>query len=223
VFKNAGYVHIYWLYYLGIALAIASADVVVSIGQWIASKQRILGWAFAAVVVILFLKQTRITRETYRWGISTGHASFKEPYDDQFESAQWVKQVGHLYGGGKTVYFLHDPQGLFRIELYYYIDGEIRGTAVELALENTVRGLSRAVLLVDKKNPYDPSVLTTLMRRHRTYTWDDRFVAVELTSDDAMQTDYVSRPKPVGPIYKWLVNARHAPLVWQSTVQSPAI
>ncbi len=93
LFKQAAFIHSYWLYYLSPAIAYGGADVIVRTTRQASERLRISAWAPITVFVLMVAATWPFAYHQLLWGARSGTASFVSPYNDQHDLAMWFKHM----------------------------------------------------------------------------------------------------------------------------------
>ncbi len=241
VFQNAGYMHCYWLYYLGVAAAGSSGMVLVGAIRWVRGRldaggsreappagsarrrallRRALGLATPVVVLgAAAVWEVPWSLAAWTYGYSSGgFASGPERagYEDQFDDIAWIRHLTRTFNRSNTVFALH--WSVFedkRVEWYYYLDTPaVAARFVPAVTKEMLRG-RHLVVLVDLAwvGPENERAMQAA-RGHRVIVHDGRFVAIDL-DDDSGQIEVWRRVDLYpGFLWRWLVNARRPPVRW---------
>jgi len=235
VFQNAGYMHCYWLYYLGVAAAGSSAMVLVAVVRWVRRRlappesarggRRALlrrGLALATPVVVLgaalgWEVPWSLDMWTYGYG-SGGFASGPERagYEDQFDDIAWIRHLATIFNRGNAVFALH--RSVFedkRVEWYYYLDTPAVAARFVPAVTKEMLGARHLVVLIDLAW-IDPGEvpLARLADGHRVVVHQNRFVAIDLDDTSGEIEVWRRLASPADFLWRWLVNPVRPPVRW---------
>ncbi|QQR88791.1 MAG: glycosyltransferase family 39 protein [Myxococcales bacterium] len=159
LFKQAGSLHAYWTLYLNIAIAVGGAELLYALSLAAQRWFRFPGERSVLLLVVgLFVFQAPFTVRQLRWAVSTGHASYVEPYPEQFDKAMWFKELGKRYGR-HTHYFIDRSLGDVRIELRYYLDAPNEDVHRFILPVAKKQSPGKNVLLIDKQAVRNKKVL----------------------------------------------------------------
>lgn len=224
VFKQAGFIHCYWTYYLGPALAIGGALVLVALVRGIASVVEGLPPHLARLCVGLGLAiglapvQANVAWARLQWGFATGSASYVVPYDNQLDELDFAREVASRHRRTSVKYLIHGSIQS-RIEMEWYLDAplEARDNLIPLPEDTRPNDPARksTVLLVDLAHTGDRAHLRELAEQHRTFVYGRRFFAIELQSPPAPLVSMQPMPQPQPKWWPWLVNPDRPPIRWQ--------
>lgn len=218
VFKNAGFIHSYWTYYLGAATAFGGAEVVsafIDKGLAFARDRKGLQLVVVAVLSVTAAHLAVMSYLRLRWAFSMGTGSYFIPYPDQHAHIRFSQWLGRTFRREDTRYFIH-PSMPVRIEFHWYHDtpfeerGELVVTAADLGSNK------RLIMLVDTARNGARGSLARLLRTHPAWVFDRRFVAVDLSGKGPKLESYRSSPVPIAGaarvFRRWFVDPLHAPL-----------
>ena len=223
VFQQAGFIHAYWTFWSGPAIAIGGALVLVTAWRALAEvlplgkddAQRRLVLAIAGGAVVLGVLAP-FAWQQFRWGFQTGSGSYVAQYDDQYPQALWLRSVGQRHDREKTTYHLHRSLDA-RIELLYYLDAPHR-TRSGLHLPAPGANGQGHVLLVDlealprtRRRP-----LSRLVERHGAIIINGRFVSIDNRSKDNAVQWFELRPQEAVWWWTWLFNSERPPMALTS-------
>ena len=192
LFRQAGIIHSYWVYWIGPAMAIGGAVVIfkawdgwirfaerVAFGRTSPSRSSAVRGALVAtgllVVAVLLIHQGRFAWSEWQRGIRTGHASYLEPYEDQFESISVARFAGQRHPR-PTAEFWIDPGLLPRIEFLFYLDAPALIREIPETLAPDPSGTRNLVLIADLERTNKPDAVAELAARHRTVVIDGHYV-----------------------------------------------
>jgi 4-amino-4-deoxy-L-arabinose transferase-like glycosyltransferase len=231
VFKNAGFIHSYWTYYLSPAMAVGGAVALVTFEKSSrilvrdilcrrlrpASTRGVsLGFKVIAfgVAAALLVHGGRLAWAKFKWGFTTGSASYNDNYYDQFKEVTWAKELARLYGREGVVYKLDKSLSEWRIELMYYLDApydELGGTGFDQAAKGSKK---HVVVLVDLKQTGARKVIAQMPSKGKMLVWNRRFVAMEPGTAERGLKGFVSYAQPSPWWWRWLVNFSKPPVTW---------
>lgn len=240
VFKEAGFIHAYWTYYLNPALAVAAGSVLVGAARLtrtvfrdaaaaIARRARrgpgvafarglaLVGSAVAVLVATAPLAYASFdTARKVRAEFVSGFGTYVVPYDDQFGLVASTRHVLRRYPRNTRDALVHTGIA-YRIEWLYYLDAprrDVTGFAQVESMPASQPGRHRLVF-ADLVTARGTPGLAALVARHRTFVHDDRFVTIDLDDPhhDFFAYRSVQQPFPFG--WRWLVNPVHPPIRWE--------
>ncbi|MBK7399014.1 MAG: glycosyltransferase family 39 protein [Myxococcales bacterium] len=123
LFRNAGAIHSYWTYWLGVASALGGADVVVS--GYAAIVERARGRRLAPALVGLVLLgvglQARYAYARLEWGFARGTASYLYPTPDIRTEVRAMQALHARYPRERTLFVFHSSMEV-RSEVHWYHD-----------------------------------------------------------------------------------------------------
>jgi len=213
-FRNAGRLHVYWTYHLGVACAWLGADALLAAAAWVRARLGNRGVMIAAAITLVLLARTALAQQ--QWGLATGHASYAVAFDDQFEQVQLAKWLHARYGRDVT-YMLHASLNA-RVEVQYYLDAPIVQVAAEDALPTGRRCPTRTcVFVADLRTVRDKATMAEidhLVASHAANVFGAHLVAIELTAPTAPPNAYRLESHPRGALHRWFVSDRHPPSTW---------
>ncbi len=205
VFKHAGIIHAYWVYYLGPALALGGAMVLVDAWRLIKGRvPRLPQWLPWVIGAIMLLGQSVIAARQWRWGVDSGHVSYVGGYNDQHTQVQLLKWVAAPRERETTTYLL-DPALHSRIEQHYYLDAP---HAVSGPRRLQVRDGVSEVLVVDLARARHPALLRQLAERHGARVLDERYAVFSADGEAGQVTLWQTRILP-NPWWWWMVSGAH--------------
>ena len=226
LFRQAGIIHSYWVYWIGPAMAIGGAVVIFKAWDgWIrfvgrvafsrtspsmsSAVRRSMVAAGLLVVAVLLIYQGRFAWSQWQWGIRTGHASYLDPYEDQFEPISVARFAGQRYPR-PTAEFWIDPGLKPRIEFLFYLDAPALIREIPETLAPYPSQKRSLVLIADLQRTNKPNAVAALAAQHRTMVIDGRYVIVDggSVAQEVELYRFVSR-KP--PWWWWLVDPLHPP------------
>ncbi len=233
VFKEAGYIHVYWTWFLNPAMAIGVALVLVTLARAPAAllassvgtrlrggieatpsaRAFAFGIGIAAFVVAPLAWQARVGWEQMQWGFATGSAAYHAPYDDRYEVARFIQKVGERYDRDNADFWIHDSLEL-RIETLYYIDAPYRISRSPRLTPMLSGGERSQIFVTDMSQPQDWASLERMLREHTALVYDDRFVAIDLASDAPSIERWRSTPHS-GLLWSWFVQPDHPRVTWE--------
>lgn len=212
IFRNAGRIHAYWTYYVGVACALLAAEAVMAVLSWLRRRISKVGVAVVASAVALFHASFALGQQD--WGLATGHAAYPEAFDDQFEEVQLAKWLHARYGRDVT-YSLHASFNA-RTEVFTYLDAP--HLTVEEISSTAGRCPTRAcVLVVDLRRAKSSGTLplvSALVESHRAEIFGAHLLVVDLGAGRDEPRAYHLDVRPAGDLYRWFVNGRHGPASW---------
>ena len=238
VFKQAGYVHSYWTYWLGPTLAIAAGSMLVQAvrsspawsrrliahfadskpeaqrQRWMAQARRV-GAAIGVVLVAAPLGgQLAYSISRLQWGFLHGFGSYSEPYDDQFLAIRWVQHVTKDFDRTNTFFELH-PSAQARIEWLYYLDAP-NAAPVEGDVPVVPNvDVPHHVVLIDLLFVRDWRKLRVLISKHPTIVYDQRFLAIDVASPRHALSALRHVPQAAPWWWRWLVHPFRPPITWE--------
>lgn len=224
VFKSAGAIHSYWTFYVGPALAIGGASLIVHL--WERRHKVPLRFAPRAMTALLVLAlgaQTYYAFKRHFWGYANHRAAYVGNASEEWLDVQWAKDLAARYGRDGTCYLIH-PSAERRVHITYYLDAPRVEGFEPPALGNVPANLcegARRIALFDlsKAHTHQVDTIWDTVFRHKSIIWARRFVAVEV--DEPREPE---RPHIVGlswveeapsALSSWLVNSRYAPGHWR--------
>lgn len=239
LFRQAGYVHSYWTYYAGPAIAIGGATVLVgairggvhAISYTAATLARLRGpnvvaprglrIASAAILSTallapLLLVQARYARKQLAWGHSTGFGSYIQPYDDQYLEIRWVQDVVRRFNRTNAEFHLY-PASNWRIEWTSYLDSPWQALA-SVSRIHAPRPAPKGkhqIYMIDMKGVADRTALVAAMVQHPTIVYDDRFLVLDMSSTRSTFESYTSEELRPTLLWRWLVSPIEPPLRWK--------
>lgn len=230
VFKQAGRVHYYWIYYLGPAAAIAAGHLLWSAVRVIrayletwdnSSPSDQKGWANGATTVVLALGVVAVplgVQAQYGYvqlqrGSAVAGAMSYETYDDQFDDIMWVKELTQMYDRSNTDFLIHFNNE-YRAEWYRYLDAPHRRWR-RLSFSEELESKERhQVLLVDLRKVEQRARLNELVHNYGTTMFDRTFLAIDATEPGGDFEAWDRRELNAGPLWDWFVNDRRPPVKW---------
>lgn len=237
VFKDAGYMHAYWTYYLNPGLAVMVATVLISCVKW-ASGMLIRrcdadedgyaggtltqrggnGFAVTAVVVSLVIVvpmtlQARFACKQWVWGFDTGGASYTEPYSDHYMDLVFAEHLAKRFNRSNADFLIH--WGLaWRLEPLAYLDAPHEWVGRLQFLPSELQNERHQLLLLNLEQVNDIDLVGKLVREHPAWIYDEKFVAIDGSVGGGNLTAYYSRAEEPSLWWNWLVNFRRPPVVW---------
>lgn len=225
VFKSAGAIHSYWTFYVGPALAIGGASLLVHL--W--DRRNAIPWRFAPhVVAALFIiaaaAQTHYAIKRHFWGYANHRAAYVGNASEEWLDVQWAKDLAARYGRDGTCYLIHPSAGR-RIHITYYLDAprveNFEPSAKGEVAKNLCSIGDKRVALFDlsKAHVHQEDAIWDMVFTRKSLIWAQRFVAVEV--DEVREP---ARPhiiglawveEPASVVWSWLVNSRHPPGHWR--------
>ncbi len=223
LFKNAGKIHCYWIYYGGVAVAIGGATLIGT--TWDTMEKllkngkirKIALTVFAAVISILLIIQWNFAWRQLLWGFNSGHAAYVgKNYYDQYEEIMWARELHKLFPREKSYFLVHSSIVNRRIEFNFYLDTPHRSIRNISSAETLKRKGKDTVLIIDTKriSLAGKQDLEIISRQHPLYVWNRRFVAVVLSRKFKEPVAFKSINLPHSLLWKWLVNPNHPPIKW---------
>lgn len=231
LFKQAAHIHSYWVYYLGVAVAIGIGDLL-----W-RSIVRATGWLEA---VFAYLKRESVGLRTRRWctvlvfgGIvgvpmayhtphtidefmafrAKGTSKYLSNYEDLYEQTNWIQRVARRFDSEPVDFAVHkslpdDFEWTFYLaNPYEYVD--------ELAPPHKQRvGPRPTALLLDLKYVADRTDLPALADDYSVSVYNRRFVVIGGGRGRDSFEAYTYRRREASIWWNWLVNWRHPPGKW---------
>ena len=246
VFQNAGYMHSYWLYYLGVAVAGSSAMVLIAVVRWIrrwVDARRWFGapqagatrwwtglrWGLRLATPLVVLGaaawwQVPRSLDAWTYGFNSGGFASgpqREPYFDQYEEIAWVRHLTTIFNRTNAVFALH--WSVFedkRVEWYYYVDTPSLAARFVPAVTKEMLGARHLVLLIDlARADVDGRQVALVAKGRRVLVHQSRFVAIDL-SDESGEVEAWRRIELSSDFFwRWLVNPARPPVRW---VREPA-
>ncbi|MBW2262864.1 MAG: glycosyltransferase family 39 protein [Deltaproteobacteria bacterium] len=229
VFKQAGYIHSYWTYWVGVALAIGGADALLTLSAWLNSipRRRMSGprmkaAVMAIVIVPIIGYQAVFAAQKFSWGVNSGHAMYFRPYHDGYPEAMWARHMQALYPRGDVSWLVHDSIRHRHIELFYYLDGPTQERS-EIVIHPKDRTMAKHVLFIADvhriTNPDDIERLHQLSLKHDTRVWNRRFVAIDVawhgpTPQSPRSEAWLLEKAPSSALWRWFVNPHRPPARW---------
>jgi hypothetical protein len=229
VFKQAGYIHSYWTYWVGVALAVGSADALLTFSRWLAARlpARLSGARTTAAVMAIVLVpvigyQACLAARKFSWGVTSGHAMYHRPYHDGYPEAMWAGHMRSLFPRGQVRWLVHQSIRHRFIELTTYLDGPVeeRGDLVIHEKDRAAEG--RVLLVADVHRIIDPANVERLRKLamvHDTWVWNRRFVALDVTSQPPPggrpgSRAWLLETGPSSALWRWFVNPHRPPARW---------
>ncbi len=238
VFKQAGYIHCYWTFYLGPALALGGGLLVVTavralaglLARVVPGQESLLRVAIGVLVaVVLVPMQAREALAKLRWGFSTGSASYVVPYNSQLDEIAFAKAVAARYPRARVKYLIHGSIQS-RIEIEWYLDAPIESRGDLLVQPQDTQPKPKeakqaVVLLVDLAHTGDRARLRELAEQHATWVYDRRFFAIELRAPARPMVSLQAVPQEPSVAWSWFVHPDRPPTLWMPAQPSetPAI
>ncbi len=244
LFRQAGYVHSYWTYHAGPAIAIAGGAVLAGLVQstsrasaFVAhrlARGSLAPWTgriataltitvCAAVLGPLLVFQARYVRKQLAWGFHKGFGAYVEPYDDQFLDIRWVQDVARRYNRANAEFHLF-PAARWRIEWTAYLDAPWSAlSSVSHIPTQPVSGTKHQIYLIDLQAVPDPSKLVPALAAHPTIVYDRRFLVIDASSGTPTFAAYQHQTLRPAWWWRWLVNPIHPPLRWIPDAQTDLV
>ncbi|MGZ3476694.1 MAG: ArnT family glycosyltransferase, partial [Polyangiales bacterium] len=219
LFRNAGSIHSYWTYWLGVATALGGADVAVSafraLNRWLANqpKARIARIALVVTAVGLVLFQVRYAYARLRWGFRNGTAAYFSPTPDIRTEVRMAKLLAERYPRKETYYLFHESVNA-RIEVHWYHDTPFEQRSVLAPIPSDYAFAKHLVLVADIHNVGERALLWKLVREHPSIVFDRKLVAIDLSARgehiEALRSSY----RPASLVWQWFVDPVRAPADW---------
>ena len=204
VFKNAGFIHVYWSYYLAIAVAFCAASAWMGIHRWFERRSR---WVALALSALLAITQVRDAARIFRWGVDTGHAAYVIPYDDQYALMRFVEEVRRRHGREQTHYVV-DPRLQMRIEAFYYLDAPY--TVARRPPIQPRQG--KVTVFLTQRGPSEkPGEWIEKYGDGQALVIDDEFLALNISATQNDTTRLKTKTTPAPPLWKWFISRHHPP------------
>lgn len=206
LFRNAGAIHSYWTYWLGVASALGGADVLVSAHRRLADDAR--RWhapAFVAIAAVLGLLQARYAYARLAWGYAHGTAAYFEPTPDIRTEVRAMQALHVRYPREQTLFVFHGSMDV-RAEVHWYHDSPMDGSPTVIPRVGLWGRAKHVVLLVDLRRAGERADLEALVRLHPTLVFERRIVAIELTGREATFGAFAAAPRPEGFWHRWFVD-----------------
>jgi hypothetical protein len=224
VFKQAGFIHCYWTYYAGPAIAIGGALVLVTLARTMASvfadlPPHITRLAFGLVLAAALVPvQTNMAWARLQWGFATGSATYVVPYDSQLDEMAFARAVASRHPRQTVKYLIHGSIQS-RIELEWYLDAPLEARDSLTPQPQDTRPVEKTrkstVLLVDLAHTGDRAHLRELAEQHETTVYGRRFFAIDLQAPPAALSSLQPVPQPTPRWWAWLVNPDRPRVQWQ--------
>lgn len=212
LFRNAGAIHSYWTYWLGVASALGGADVVVSLHARLASDaRRWRGPAFVAAATVLGLVQARYAHARLAWGFAHGTAAYLEPTPDIRTEVRAVRALRTIYAREDTLFVFHSSMEV-RSEVHWYHDSPSDGSPTVIPRMGLVGRAKHVVMLVDLQRAGERADLEVLVSRHPTFVFERRIVAIEITGQKARLEAWTTAARPPSLIHSWFVDPASPPV-----------
>lgn len=223
LFRNAGFIHSYWTYWLGPATAFGGADVAVTafrtLRAWSVKAER-RTWVRPTLVVValvLVLFQVRYAFARLRWGYLRGSASYIVPTPDIRDDVRAAQFLAKRFAREDTLYLFHDslPE---RAEVHWYHDTPFEARTTILPLLTDMSRAKHVVVVADLHGVGERSDLARMVREHPTIVFDRRLVAIDVSTMGARFEAYRSEPRTQGAIarwvHRWFVDPLAPPMDW---------
>lgn len=206
VFRSAGYMHSFWTFYFGPAVAVGAGLGLERVSAWfnrLVVRSELEGFSVALVLVLFSAIQAPFAIRSWEHGVATGHyAEVRGKTDFQVDETLWFRTLREHFDPTKVEYLLHRSIRDPRIELFYYLDAPHRRVR-SLRVKKRSDGPPQ-VLLFDKAHVADVSGIDKATQGRPTYIWDSRFYAVELADKRAEVHRFVSVDEPMSLTMRWL-------------------
>lgn len=232
VFKQAGYIHSYWIIWASVTLAVGGADVVLSFVGWLsraihqrrraaASTPLPSGLLRAAVMLLVLVPllgyQSYFAAKKFWWGVSTGHGSYVRPYFDGYIEAMSVKQLRSHYDREHLRWILHDTIRHRQIAFFWYLDAPREQRPRIVVRPRDRKAAKHVFYVVDVhrlQNENDLEKLHQLSNKHPTEVWNRRIVTVDVARSHPnpkkpRNRAWILKPRPRSILWSWFVNPRH--------------
>lgn len=225
VFKSAGAIHSYWTFYVGPALAIGGASLLVHLWE----RRNAIPWRFAprvvaALFVVAAAGQTYYAIKRHFWGYANHRAAYVGSVSEEWLDVQWAKDLAARYGRDGTCYLVH-PSADRRVHITYYLDAPRVENFDPPASGNVAKNLCAAgdkrIALFDlsKAHAHQVDAIWDLVFARKSLIWARRFVAVEVDEEreperpNIIALNWVEEDPSV--FEAWLVNSRNNPGHWR--------
>lgn len=185
VFKSAGAIHSYWTFYVGPALAIGGASLIVALRDqvfaWVSARRASsperdaslseadlpdvarapvrlpVQVAFYVAVAIGLLLQAQFAVTQHFWGYAEHRAAYMPGSRDEWIDTQWARALHARFGRDGTCYLVH-PSADRRVHFTFYIDAP-RHDGFELRPDRVMSshrcGDARPIALLDTGAMHD--------------------------------------------------------------------
>jgi 4-amino-4-deoxy-L-arabinose transferase-like glycosyltransferase len=212
----------FWLFYLGPVACVAIATLGLGFAAWVCralnavlrghAKRGVTAFGALLVLAILAL-HVQLGLDRLAWSSATG-AAMVENYNDGHMNAIWIQDIATEFQRANTDFIVHN--GLAGpLEWQVYLDAPFSTIErISLRRSTLVEGHHR-VLLADLANFRNRERLSRLVRRHRTLVYDRRFLAIDLSTEQASFEAYAPVAAPASWLQRWLVHPRYADIQWE--------
>lgn len=179
VFKQAGFIHAYWVYYLVPALSLGLAQLVALPLR--ALWRRPQTWSKAAAIglgVVAFGAQASWWWQHWSWGVDAHHGAYadREGQDEEIALMRWM---GGRHLREETRYLL-DADLHARIEQAYYLDAPNQVGARATFSKADLEAREATVMIFDMaRAPQKWAMFAKLIEAHGAEIIDDRFFVVQ--------------------------------------------
>lgn len=215
LFRNAGAIHSYWTYWLGVASALGGADVVVSAYAVIVERARgrRLAPVFVGLVVLGVGLQARYAYARLEWGFARGTASYLYPTPDIRTEVRAMQALHARYPRERTLFVFHSSMDV-RSEVHWYHDTPLEGTGQLIPRADLLRRAEHVVVLADLRRLGERHDLQSLSRIHPTMVFERRIVAIEVNSSEARLEAFAAVPQAESWLHHWLYDPLSPPMLY---------
>jgi 4-amino-4-deoxy-L-arabinose transferase-like glycosyltransferase len=228
VFKEAGFIHSYWVYFLAPAEALAVGVIAqnafdlasrgVKAATWRASERLrsalVLGAraALVAVFVATAIPLTKTANEAIDWAFAKGFGAYVEPYDPQLYEAAWFRHITKRWHRGNA-HFILSPNLGARIELRYYLDAPVDEQSRPTTSSLPPKREGRHRIWLSKEHSLNS--IRTMARGHAVEIYDGSYVLIDFDSGTESLAAFKSREQKAPWWWRWLVHPTEPPRVWE--------
>ena len=205
VFRQAGYIHSYWHYYLLVPAAlgflIGMRGVATFASSFLSDRSRRLSDLLSVVLGCIYVCLAAYwVAETWWMQRSTGTGSYIAPFKTYNDQLAWADHFA-LVVSPKTseVVLIHRSVEAPRMEFLYYVGTHYR-TVYDLRA-----GLAGRYLLCDRDRMTvaERGSLEALLGTHRAWIWDERFFVVDLALKKPKVTRFYSEADSRTSLAQW--------------------
>ena len=225
LFKQAGHIHSYWVYYLGVAIAIGGGQLVSVVCSKLESafltfdsrQGSPFGRTIATLVGVLIFApplwlQASHAYEQFNDFRAKGGSKYLSNYDDLHMEIMWAKQLREQFGRNRD-YLIHEsvPTDL---EFLHYLDAANEEVSDVRTPDRKAVTEKPTVFLVDLRRVGQLQRFEEMTDKYRVMLFDRRWLAIDGGASKSGFEAYVWDSSDPSIWWRWLVNRRHDPGRW---------
>lgn len=219
LFRNAGSIHSYWTYWVGVATALGGADVLVTayrvLDAWTRGhpRARIARLALIVTSFALVLFQVRYAYGRLRWGFRTGSASGFVPSPDIREEVRMAKLLAQRFARDETLYLFHESVPV-RIEVHWYHDTPFEQRSMLAPAPPDYTRAKHVVVIADVEGTGEHALLAKMAREHPTILLDRKFAVIDMSQRGRRLEALRSSTGQPSLVWSWFVDPVKGPTDW---------